>query len=135
MAVTADARSWKDYIELNREVKGWAFGTRTELMSQVGRLDIHKTGQLYRSIRFRMGYDSGQVEKVGYQFPRYGVFVHKGVGRGWPISRVKTQGRQPGGRMPKRWFNPVMDEQLVELGDLVQQHFADLTVSEGVKIG
>ena len=134
MRTTADARSWKDYLELNREVKGWAKDTSNMSLSEITRLKAYDTYQLFKSLRYRFGYDSGQVEKVSYQFPRYGVFVHKGVGRGWPISRVKASGGKPGGRQPKPWFNPVIDKQLEVLGDIVQKHFGDLTVSEGVKI-
>ena len=52
------------------------------------------------------------------------VFVHKGVGKGTPISR---QGQTS--RVAKEWFNPVMDKNIEDLADTLAEKQADLIVN------
>jgi len=65
--------------------------------------------------------DYGEINMVGFQFPRHGVFVHKGVGRGWKMLSGKVvrtaAGIQKGIRIPKDWMNVEIDNSIAELAD------------------
>lgn len=115
---------------LNNEVSSWSRSTRNQLVQELHRLNIRQTGQLIKRISYRLRKADFQVERISYRFLRYGVFVEKGVGRGYSIERVKATtllvGGMSGKRRPKRWFNPVMDERIPDLADQVAKHSADI---------
>lgn len=79
--------------------------------------------RLENSITVHTGTKEGAIYKVGFGLLRHGIFVEKGVGRGWPISRA---GSGAGGRVPKPWFNPVVEPAVQELADELAKTQADV---------
>jgi len=61
----------------------------------------------------------GLINRISYQFPRSGVFVHKGVSRGHPASNP---------RKAKPWFHAI-DKRVDELADIVSNGQANLVVN------
>ncbi len=59
---------------------------------------------------------NGLVDKISYKMPRSAVFLHKGVGRGTPISKVGQTKRQA-----KRWFDNPTERNMPELQAIVAE--------------
>lgn len=88
---------------------------------------------LSSNFKSRAKKDFGEINMVGFQFPRHGVFVHKGVGRGWKMQggkvvRVAT-GEFRGEREPKDWLNSEIEKRLPKLADDVVELKADAVVN------
>lgn len=112
---------------LNQDVKSWAQETSGDLLDKISELNIVDTGNLFRRLRHRLGHSFGEVEKISYGFPRYGVFVEKGVGRGRPVGSPKAK------QYARPWFNPTLDNRLPDLANRVARHSANLAV-KSIKI-
>ena len=154
--------------EYNQMIRRWASMVRRNLVGVVMRMPKGKEGAVTRGTKrgqsrteyklkdnmsYRTHQDYGQVDGVGYSFERHGVFVHKGVGRGYvmvgdtvvrgyhPKTEVKKYANRknrsanavlfigPGIRKPVEWFNPVLDKYVPELADNVAKMNADAAVN------
>ena len=105
--------------------KNKAFVTRGR-----GKGKTHTEGKLADSITSRTGKSLGTIERISFNFERHGVFVHKGVGRGYPKSGKKNIEESSGkGRKPVEWFNPVIDKYIPELADRIAEINADAAVN------
>ena len=85
------------------------------------------------------------INKVSFGFQRYGVFVMKGAGTGmggsigttWYNARGEKKKTNPqsfgkmgtGSRYEKNWFNPVMEEYIEELADIIVQDYPELIIN------
>jgi hypothetical protein len=113
-----------DVTEQNEVVKKWApkvkralknsarifqGGKQTSFVMRKGRME----GKLSESITARLGKRMDVTELVSFSFERHGVFVHKGVGRGYELQGNAVIRTAKGGmdtpRIPVPWFNPVLD--------------------------
>lgn len=120
---SVSAFSLTEIHELNRQqneaIKKWVPKVRRNLKNNARKFVNGKTEsfvkrpgrteqKLANSIRSKTKKQYGSIEVVTFQFERHGVFVHKGVSRGHPISnpRQKTE-----------WFNPPLERYLPELAD------------------
>jgi hypothetical protein len=109
-------------------------------------------GELVRSLTGITKKDFGQIESIVYNFNRYGVFFHKGVGRGYVMSGGKVirghkvdskilRNRQDRPavirtgevkREPKEWFNPILDREVPHLADMVTEMRADMALDAAI---
>lgn len=108
----------------NTQVKSWGDKVIAQLKGSVTSHKI-KGRYLKRSIGTRYRYDSGEIYRIGFKFKRQGVFVHKGVGRGYKASgnKVIKVSKTPGFRRhPKPWFNPVIAASLPELEQIIANY-------------
>lgn len=89
-----------------------------------------KEYKLAASIRSKTGIHDGEIDIITYQFERHGVFVHKGVGRGYPIKGGATI-KNPSGktRVAVEWFNPVLDHEVQKLANLIARINADAVLN------
>ncbi len=91
--------------------------------------------KLAASIGSKVGKEFGLANYVGFSFERHGVFVHKGVGRGYQSNGkgfvIRTAKNPPKGpqRVAIEWFNPVLDKYLPELADRIAEINADAVVN------
>jgi hypothetical protein len=101
--------------------------------------------KLADSIRSRTRKDYGVIDRVSFIFERHGVFVHKGVGRGYkmesgmvvrnakiedPMTREpKWWEDDPRPRLPREWFNPILEQTLPELSNKLAEINADAVLS------
>lgn len=92
-------------------------GKTTSFVMRKGRME----GKLSQSISAKIGKRLGVSELVSFSFERHGVFVHKGVGKGWKMNgsiAVKTSKSKHGKpRVPAPWFNPVLNIYVPKLAD------------------
>jgi len=158
----------KELSQFNLMVKRWSAMVRRKLYGSVLRFRNGKPGAVTRGLErgsgrteyklkdnlsYKPGYYYGQIDSVSYRFERHGVFVHKGVGRGYIMSGgvvvrghkpskelikyAKAQNRAVGNtilsgpvrRQPADWFNIIMDKNVPELADKVAKLNADAAVN------
>lgn len=120
--------------ELNQDVKNWSKETLGKLKAMLQMLGIRDTGELLKSLKGKVGFDFGVANRISFGLKIQGIWVEKGVGKGYPIESVKGNGviiQAAGkkGRVPKPWFNPVLNEQLPRLADMVAEKYGDITLS------
>jgi|SRR6185312_10950405 len=63
------------------------------------------------TLKFKKDRD-GIINRISYGMPRSGVFEHKGVSRGHPISNPRTA---------KKWFDTPTDKNLPDLQEIVAE--------------
>ena len=80
--------------------------------------------------------DIDTITKIAFKFERHGVFVHKGVGRGYMIPepganaiRTAKDPARKRERVAVEWFNPVLDRYLPELVEKIARINADAVVN------
>lgn len=101
--------------------------------------------KLADSIASRNRKQYGEIFSVSFTFERHGVFIHKGVGRGYNMQGgmvVRTarsadpstrdlqwweEDARP--RTPQQWFNPVLNQTIPQLADTIAEINADATVN------
>jgi len=109
--------------------------------------------KLDKSITKRADMHSGVIDYIGFNMERHGVFVHKGVGRGYAMEGgmvvrgmkpreetkryAKAKNRNIGiikidgdkNRRPVEWFNPILDAAMPGLADKIAEMNADAAVN------
>jgi hypothetical protein len=133
-----------DVNEQNQLIKRWAPKVKRALKNSARIFDNGKTtsfvmrkgrmeGKLADSITARIGKKLGVAELVSFSFERHGVFVHKGVGRGYELqgnSVIRTaKGGMDTPRIPVPWFNPVLDLQVPLLANSIAEVNANAAVN------
>ena len=96
---------------------------------------IATQGQAAASINSKVGKEFGLANYVGFSFERHGVFVHKGVGRGYKsngngfVSRTAKNPPKHQERIAIEWFNLVLEKYIPELADQIAEINADAAVN------
>lgn len=92
-----------------------------------------REGKLAKSIETKIHKDFGAIDRLTYNFERHGVFVHKGVGRGYAVSGsfvTRTAiGDQKRSRVAVEWFNPILDKYIPELANKLAELDANIAVN------
>jgi hypothetical protein len=95
---------------------------------------VRSEGKLADSIKPIVRKEYGAVDAVTFNFERHGVFVHKGVGRGYRaggngfVVRI-SKNEQKKQRVAVEWFNPVLDRHMPELADRLAEINADIVIN------
>jgi hypothetical protein len=138
--------------KFNEDVKVWGDKTAENLRNEVDSVTskgkqksprvykkgIHqgkREGKLRDSIRAKYRIEKGgaQIESIGFNLERHGVFLQKGVGAGYKASgasvarTAKKEDAEPF-RFRKNWFNNVLDRNISELSEIVVHHAGDAIV-------
>jgi hypothetical protein len=126
-------------VAYNNDISNWGRGTRQKLINSVKKLSQKGKGDLVKSIKLNTHKMYGLVDRLSYRFLRYGVFFHKGTGRGYkmtggvvvrvPSAKNKTLNDSSIKREPVEWFNPVIDDNINDLANRVANHMADAAVN------
>ncbi len=159
----------QDYLQLNIVLRNWAVMVKSVLRNSASRFQKGKAGTRTRpaadgplrkkfpniktwkehKIKDRLDYKvynkHGIAEGVGFRIQRHGVFVHKGVGRGYQVRGgmvVRVDGKGVGRkkmdraiisapirRQPVDWFNQAVDMHTGELADRVAEVHENLVVN------
>ncbi|MCF6356538.1 MAG: hypothetical protein L3J54_01920 [Draconibacterium sp.] len=106
---------------LKNSARIFKHGKKTSFVQRKGRTE----GKLVDSIKSRMGKKMGTIELVSFSFERHGVFVHKGVGKGWTLQGgtvVRTATHPTDApRTPVPWFNNILDSQVPVLANQIAE--------------
>lgn len=142
--ITFEKMTQADFQKQNEIVKRWSAKVRTALRSSARQFSYGKSvsfvdrgeqreQKLEKSIQARLRMDYGVVDRVSFNFERHGVFVHKGVGRGYrSVGGIVTRvAKSPAvkTRVPVEWFNPVLDKHTPELVHRIAALNADIVVN------
>ena len=89
--------------------------------------------KLAQSITSKTKQADGVINYVSFNFERHGIFVYKGVGRGYEMSSGKVirtaKGPQTANRVPEDWFNPTIDQYLPELANKLAELDANIALN------
>ena len=139
----------EDVRKQNALVRQWIPGVNRELRSSASWFKFGKTesfitrgtgakqrqeGKLVNSIKPSTKQSFGEIDTISFSFERHGIFVHKGVGRGWEkkgpmVTRTAKGKMSGGGRNIVEWFNPVIDRNAPELADQIALINADAVLN------
>ena len=139
----------EDVRKQNAVVRQWIPGVNRELRSSASWFKFGKTepfitrgtgakqrqeGKLVNSIKPSTKQSFGEIDTISFSFERHGIFVHKGVGRGWEkrgpmVTRTAKGKMQNGGRNIVEWFNPVIDRNAPHLADRIAEVNADAVLN------
>ena len=133
----------------NSIVLRWIPGVNRELRSSASWFQFGKTepfimrgtgakrrqeGKLVNSIKPSTKQSYGEIDTISFSFERHGIFVHKGVGRGWEmngklVTRTAKGKMKNGGRNSVEWFNPVIDKNAPVLANQIAVINADAVLN------
>lgn len=126
--------------QFNDKVRGWTISTRSRMASNapryIGKEAANRTDpKLAASLSYRLFKDKENISsRVKYQFPRHGVFVHYGVGRGYVRrgNAVVRTARTAGSfrRAPVDWFDVEIREGLPKLAEIAQEFYGDWALDD-----
>ncbi|MDP2188730.1 MAG: hypothetical protein Q8J69_08615 [Sphingobacteriaceae bacterium] len=116
----------------NEAIKRWGARSFREIQREIFKLRIGVSGDGSASLNWKAYQRYNTVDRIQFKFDKHMVYVHKGVGRGWPISRVRanadawsaSSGKK--GRVPKPWFNNVIEKNLQDLANTAAKHKAEI---------
>lgn len=132
----------------NAAVRKWFSDTLQDIKNRYISLvqSPGRSGDGLDSLKSRTYQSAGEIDHGGFKFDRYLIFIHKGAGRGFGGSRGSTwydpHGLQrstnpaslgkmnTGSRHAEEWMNPVLDEDVPKLADIIAGFKADLAVKQ-----
>lgn len=145
------------YEQRNAVIRTWFNAQVLPLGMNAVHLGIKPySGAFYNTFKAKTYMRDHKIIGGGFGMPRHAIYVHKGVGRGYPIEiagrqsitrtkaaqklqdrgynktaiantlAVSMAGKQNKKRKPKEWFNPIIDRNLPVLADQVARHDADI---------
>ena len=123
---------------VNRELRSSAswfrFGKSEPFIMRGSGSKRRQEGKLVNSIKPSTRQSYGEIDTISFSFERHGIFLHKGVGRGWEMTgkvvRRTAKGKmENGGRNVVEWFNPVIDKNVPDLADQIATVNADAVVN------
>ena len=135
----------------NQAIESW----QNSVLAQLRATIIGRSMRIARELAPRTYTDKyGIINRLGFSFPRHGIYIHKGAGRGqggyigskWeklkvingievstgivrhtaPASINGLQGT--GNRKAYQWFDPVIKNRLPELLDIVTDYFETMII-------
>lgn len=146
--VAQDADRLTDF---NKAVQKWQNSVAAQLRAGIA----SRSMRIARDLRPKAYTDKyGLINRLGFTFPRHGIYIHKGAGRGqggtvgsnWtklkringieistgiirhtnPESLNASQGE--GNRRAYEWFDPVIRNRLPELDEIVSHYFDKMII-------
>lgn len=95
----------QEYIELAED---WAHRTENLLLSEIKRLNIGVTDELYNSLSSKVVQEASGMVNINLTFLLKGRYVDMGAGRGYAkgkIETTRTNRERVTVRKPKKWYS------------------------------
>ena len=143
--ITPHSSTTFDPQSQNEAITKWSSMVQRRLRDSATRFSKGKDGtitrpgrsetKLHGSIKGSTSKQYGVIDRASIIFERHGVFVHKGVGRGYQMQGgtvIRTAKRpipDPNPRTAHEWFNPIIEQTLPELADKLAEINADAVVN------
>ncbi len=133
----AAVRQWgrTTAAQLKRSAAGASQKGKTSPRTYASGLHKGKTERMLKeSIKANYRKERGgeQIETIGFGLERHGVFLQKGVGRGYAMRGTSPQriakSEPIAFRDRKNWFNSVLDQRISSLQAILTQHAGDAIV-------
>ncbi|MEL5895042.1 hypothetical protein AAE250_16305 [Bacteroides sp. GD17] len=122
----------------NAKVQAWGTKVDAALRISIGN-NIVTDKKLSKSMKQNYRHygkhptEGEEITSIGFSFKEEGVYVHLGVGRGYNMegsSRVLTKkSDDKWNREPKPWFNPIIEQHIPELIEIVKEYCGALVVN------
>lgn len=109
-------------FRLNHIADQWGSMTRRDMLANARASGISAPAGKVKNVNSQ---NSGRVDRIGFRFPRYLVFVEMGVFGGLSKDQAVAQGKLD----PREWFNPALEKNLPELEDKLLDAFPDLVIN------
>jgi len=116
----------KDIDNLNDEIKDWTNHTQSELKSNINSLGIKHYSYsrnplpLAQALKATIRKKHDVTDRISFKMPRSAIFLHKGVSRGHGKNNP---------RAAKEWFNPIVDKNMDQLGNIVANNLGNYIVN------
>ncbi len=137
----ADDQEVQWTIERNLKVNRWSKDTLTLIIAEIPKAGIDATPETLKQVKYGTGKEYGRINRIGFKFPRHLVFVHKGVSSGWTIKPkgsgtvVRTaKGPMVKARVPKPFFNQILEKKVPELSQTISDLHAKRIASRGAEL-
>jgi len=126
--------------QYNKQIIAWKSGVTQALKASVSTLTSKGKGDLLRGIRGYVDFNKqGDPWRMKWKFPVHGMFLFKGVSRGYllvndRIIRAVKRGNavyiidKKFVRQAKDWYNEPIDSRVPQLADIMGSYYADKTV-------
>lgn len=137
-------------LQFNQAIEEWQDKVILQLRASIS----SRSSTIARELSPRAYTDKyGIIHRLGFSFPRHGIYIHKGAGRGhggflgskWTYRKMvggvpvntsivrhtnpNSLGKQnEGDRMAFEWFDPVIRNHLDELADIVTKYFDTMII-------
>ncbi len=124
--------------EFNAQVMAWGKRVNDALLYSIARWiknDDRLSASMKQTYRhYGKNVQQGQeITSVGFSFKPEGVYVHLGVGKGYNMEGgtviITKKTNQEWKRKPKPWFNPVIEQHIPELVEIVREYCGNLIVN------
>lgn len=120
------------YAEANAVCVVWTTREQRRLKDSIKSVGAVKSQKLLNEVKGRTKKRGSRVSHIGFSMPKHGVYVHKGVGRGYEmisgrVVRTATGTPRPKERKPEEWFNPVIEKDLPDLAKDLGDAYAKAT--------
>lgn len=135
----------------NKAVQKWMNSVAAQLRAGIA----SRSMRIARELQPRAYTDKyGLINRVGFSFPRHGIYIHKGAGRGqggtigssWTkIKRINgveistgivrhtdpasLNKQNDGSRQAYEWFDPVIRNRISELDEIVSNYFDTMIIN------
>jgi hypothetical protein len=128
----------------NQKIIAWKSATTQLLKMQIGTMTSKGKGELLNSLKGYVNFNpDGDAWQAIWKFPRHGIFLFKGVGKGYllvdgRIVRAITRHNavyfidKKFVRQPADWFNSVFEMQIPKLADIMAEYWADRAVDQAI---
>lgn len=124
--------------DFNADVKAWGKKVDSALRLSISDwIDTDK--RLTRSLKQNYRHygqpsmEGQEITSIGFSFKAEGVYVHLGVGKGYNMengTRILTKTtNDKWNRQPKPWFNPIIEQHIPELVEIVKKYCGTLLVN------
>lgn len=147
----AFAQDPENVVAFNNAVEKWLTETAYKMRGRVMARSVY----VARNLRSKAETDKyGLIYRVGFTFPREGIYLHKGAARGYggdkgskwrflktvkgnkfPTAETRTTNPESLGRIDSGrrhafpWFNPVLDAELPKLEKVAAEYFTNMAVN------
>lgn len=128
----------KAVARFNSRVRKWGQTVNSALKDSIGSLigeDRTLSASLKQNYRHwgKTPMAGQEITSIGFGFEEAGLYVHLGVGRGYnreggTVVVTKKHNRDLMNRQPKPWFDPVIEQHLPALQQIVQEYCGDLFI-------
>lgn len=75
---------------------------------------------LKKALKRSIGKKYDAINKISYSMPKSAIMLHKGVGRGHPITNPRTA---------KEWYAPIVEKNMDALGDIVMEGQGNMIIN------
>jgi hypothetical protein len=127
-----------DTKTFNNQVRGWTVKVRSRMKNNAPSSDRVSGDKLKNALSYKLirAAKEPEVDRIKFQFPRHGVFVHYGVGRGYARVGNSVVSRKGGSAMgtvkrtPNDWFDVEIRSGLRDLALIAQEYYGDWALND-----